>query len=86
MCLTKLKNNKEIKLRKLKNFSTHICKKFYIDSDLDIWFIEKHNVGNGINVLENIDKFLHDYPTSIRAILELLEFADFIKSYKKDKK
>ena len=89
MCLTKIKNDKSIKLKKLKNFSSHICKRFYIDTDLDVWFIEKKNHKSdpeqAINVLANIEDFLHDYPTSIRAILELLEFSDFIKEYKKDK-
>lgn len=78
MCIIIKQDNKEIKLKRLKHFNSHIHKRFYCDSNMNIWYKPKGQDIKQVNMNE-LDLYANEYPSSIRHIYQLKDFYRFVK-------
>ena len=76
MCVIIKQGNKEIKLKRLKHFNSHIHKRFFCDSKLNVWYKPKGEDLKPIG-LEELDSLSELYPSSIRHIYQLKDFYRF---------
>lgn len=76
MCVIIKQNNKEIKLKRLKHFNSHIHKRLFCDSKLNVWYKPKGEDLKPIG-LEELDSLSELYPSSIRHIYQLKDFYRF---------
>lgn len=79
MCIKTIDDaGKQIKLKRLQCFNHHIHKRFYCDSNMNIWYKPK---GKDVVKVEysDLEKYATEYPSSLPLIFQLKEFCRFLK-------
>ena len=77
MCIIIEQNSKKIKLKRFKNFNSHIHKRFYCDSNMNIWYKPKSGDVQPVS-LNELEQYAELYPSSVRHIYQLKYFYIFV--------